>query len=153
LMLLTSWLEMVRRAIHTTQISPRRGKGARRSIAMHSVEIQTLERRYLLTTNAWVSATSGDFFDGANWSLGHAPTSTEDVSITVAGTYTVTANGVANIKSLTLGTTTGAESLVTSGELKIAAASTIASNGSLTSIGTLDGAGSLTNQGTLTLQY
>ncbi len=45
------------------------------------------------TTNSWKTAVSGDWTDTTKWSLGHIPDATEDVEITVAGSYTVTLTG------------------------------------------------------------
>ncbi len=70
------------------------------------VSIESMESRLLMTTNSWKSAVSGSWEDASRWSLGHVPTSSEDVSIVVAGTYTVGIHGnnVDSAKSVTLGT-------------------------------------------------
>ena len=52
--------------------------------------LESIEQRILLTTNAWKAAVSGDWDTAANWSLNHVPTASEDVAITVSGSYTVT---------------------------------------------------------------
>jgi hypothetical protein len=63
----------------------------RRSFALSALTcIEGLESRVLLSVNAWKSAVSGSWDDGTKWSLGHAPAATDDVTIVVAGTYTVT---------------------------------------------------------------
>src|SRR3954464_4062349 len=67
----------------------------RRSCARVASPVERLEGRVLLAANAWKSAVSGNWTDATRWSLGHVPTATEDVSITVAGSYTVTAPGPA----------------------------------------------------------
>ena len=54
-------------------------------------------------TKSWAAATSGAWDDGANWSPAGAPTATEDVCITVAGTYTVTVHGSQGAHSVQLG--------------------------------------------------
>jgi fibronectin-binding autotransporter adhesin len=58
--------------------------------ARASAWAESLESRVLLSANAWKAAVSGDWDTASNWSLGHIPTATEDVSIAVAGNYTVT---------------------------------------------------------------
>jgi fibronectin-binding autotransporter adhesin len=67
-------------------------------------------------TNSWKSATSGSWFEGANWSKGTVPAAEEEVCITVSGTYTVTlaqtTGGTVSVGSLTVGGETGAQTLV-----------------------------------------
>ena len=65
---------------------------------------EPLERRLLMAVNSWVSAVSGDWDDPTKWSLGHVPLATEDVDITVAGTYTVSVTGGQVANTVTLGT-------------------------------------------------
>jgi hypothetical protein len=66
--------------------------------------------------NSWVNTGSGDWTDNGSWSQGHEPTAAENACITQSGTYTVTL-GVAGggdsstVKSLTLGGTSGTQSL------------------------------------------
>ncbi|HTO90104.1 MAG TPA: hypothetical protein VMJ70_03135, partial [Candidatus Sulfotelmatobacter sp.] len=103
---------------------------------------------------SWASAVSGNWNDPTKWSPPQVPTAADDASITAAGTYTVTLNVDGSVNSLTLGTTSGAQTLSgNSHSLTLASASTVASNGvlDLTS-GNLNGAGSLTNQGSLVLR-
>jgi hypothetical protein len=128
--------------------------------------IEALERRQLLSVNAWKSAIGGDWDTPGNWSLNHVPNSTEDVQITVAGSYTVThAIGNADsIKSLTSSATIslGAGSISVAGAVSITGKSvsltggtlakgTIATTGGqfLVSGGNLDGT---TINGTVTVQ-
>ena len=61
-----------------------------RQIAAPAVRLEALETRQLMAANAWKSAVSGNWNDATKWSLGHVPTKTEDVVISVAGNYTVT---------------------------------------------------------------
>src|SRR5712672_940238 len=68
----------------TGRLSPKSSRAARR----HGVE--PLEPRVLLAANAWKSAVSGDWDLAGNWSAGHVPMASEDVQISVAGSYTVT---------------------------------------------------------------
>src|SRR3954452_7425771 len=63
--------------------------GTRRSCA-RTVGIEDLEGRLMMAANAWKAAVSGSWNDATKWSLGHVPTVSEDVQITVAGNYTVT---------------------------------------------------------------
>jgi hypothetical protein len=64
------------------------------------------------TTN-WTNAAGGNFGDAANWDNG-SPASNCDAVINLDGTYTVTLDGTANVKSLTMGTTTttGTQTLI-----------------------------------------
>ena len=68
--------------IHSANVG-RSSRSARRSI-------EALEPRVLMAANAWKAAVGGDWSDGTKWSAGHVPTSSEDVSIAVAGSYVVT---------------------------------------------------------------
>ncbi|HTW95339.1 MAG TPA: calcium-binding protein [Tepidisphaeraceae bacterium] len=52
--------------------------------------LEWVEPRLYLSVNSWKNAVSGDWDTASNWSLGHVPLATEDVQITVPGTYTVT---------------------------------------------------------------
>ena len=67
-------------------------------------------------TNSWKSATSGSWFEGANWSKGTVPAAEEEVCITASGTYTVTlaqtTGATVSVGSLTVGGETGAQTLV-----------------------------------------
>jgi hypothetical protein len=64
----------------------------------------------------WVNPISGSWFDPMNWSYQHVPTSSDDVFITVPGTYTVGIDGPAGTPdavagSLTLGDSGGTQTL------------------------------------------
>jgi hypothetical protein len=70
-------------------------------------------------TDSWKAAVSGLWSVGANWSNGQIPTGTDDVCITMPGTYTVTLapwsigtadpnNAGANVHSITIGEASGA---------------------------------------------
>jgi hypothetical protein len=69
---------------------------------------ERLESRLLLTTNSWKFDNGGDWDTASLWSLGHVPTATEDVTIPLGGTYTITHNTSAadSFKSLTSTKTT-----------------------------------------------
>src|SRR5262245_58127283 len=57
-------------------------------------------------TVSWLTAGGGNWNVATNWSGGAVPATNDDVLITLAGTYTVTLNANASIKSLTLGGST-----------------------------------------------
>ena len=109
-------------------------------------------------TDSWKAPVSGLWGVGANWSDGQIPTGTDDVCITLPGSYTVTLapwsfgtadpnNAGANVHSLTIGVTggTGTQTLDIAGQgstsnsneqvstvyLNVAATSTIETHGSL----------------------
>src|SRR4051794_27101437 len=63
---------------------------------------EPFERRLLMSTNSWKTPIGGNWDDATRWSLGHVPTAAEDVNITVAGNYTVTATGNDAAHNLTL---------------------------------------------------
>ena len=98
----------------------------------------------------WTNATGGSWDTATNWSTGTIPATTDDVCITLPGTYTVTLgatgglNGGANVHSLTLGAAGGTQTLDIAGQdynyegetynsttLSLAAASTINAGGEL----------------------
>ena len=54
---------------------------------------------------------SGLWTTAANWSAGIAPTSSDNVCITLGGTYTVTIEGTASAATVTLGGTAGTQSV------------------------------------------
>lgn len=82
-----------------------------------SAAVEALEDRRLFAANVWKSAVSGSWEDASKWSLGHVPTISEDVKITVAGNYAVTLNtnatgaGYVYAKSLTVGGATGTQTV------------------------------------------
>jgi hypothetical protein len=94
----------------------------------------------------WNNANGGSWNTAANWTPNAVPSSGQAVCITLPGTYTValSANGGANIASLTLGASSGTQTLDVQGQdysyggeiynsttLTLNAASTIGSNGEL----------------------
>jgi fibronectin-binding autotransporter adhesin len=55
-------------------------------------------------TDSWTNASGGSWDTGTNWSTGSAPTSTDSVCITAAGTYTVlVGNETISVANLTVG--------------------------------------------------
>src|SRR5215813_12025096 len=91
---------------------------------------------------AWKNAVSGNWNTAANWDPAQVPTSADDVSIILDGTYTVTIDAAASVNSLTLGGSTGTQTLSLPGNsLTLAAASAVGTHGSVTmGGGTLQGA-------------
>ncbi|UCG85411.1 MAG: Ig-like domain-containing protein, partial [Gemmatimonadota bacterium] len=55
----------------------------------------------------WASATDGNWSDPTKWDPQFVPVASDNVVIDVAGTYTVTLDGTASVKSLTIGGTIG----------------------------------------------
>src|SRR5580700_9664619 len=65
-------------------------------------------------TDSWKAAANGDWSEAAKWSTGSVPASSAEVCITVAGTYTVTAESSSSsldVKSLTIGPESGSATL------------------------------------------
>jgi hypothetical protein len=64
--------------------------------------------------NSWTNTAGGSWFTPGNWSKGTVPTSEEDVCITAEGTYTVAmtqTSSTVTVHSLTLGGTSGTQTL------------------------------------------
>lgn len=66
-------------------------------------------------TVTWSSAVSGNWSDGSKWSGGAAPTAGDNAVITMDGTYTVTLDTNATANSLTIGGTSGTQTLSNGG--------------------------------------
>ena len=62
-------------------------------------------------TDSWKTAVNGKWSEAAKWSTGAVPTSSDEVCITVAGTYTVTAEGSLDVQSLTVEPASGSATL------------------------------------------
>ena len=79
----------------------------------------------MANTNSWIGLRSGtaNFWDDAtNWSRG-VPNNNSDIAITASGTYTVIINAgdrPYQIKSLTLGSSSGVARLTDNGSLSVA---------------------------------
>jgi hypothetical protein len=104
------------------------------------------------TIVTWTNPAGGFWQDGANWSTGVAPTSADQVVIDLPGTYNVAVNSNAAAASLTLGATTGLQSLTISSlaTLTITGATSVGANAQLrVTPGTFASSGVLTNHGTL----
>ncbi|RME85977.1 MAG: hypothetical protein D6775_01350, partial [Caldilineae bacterium] len=98
----------------------------------------------------WKDPVSGNWSDPTKWDTGSVPTSSDNVFITVAGSYAVTLDVNAEVNSLTLGGSSGAQTLSIGGPtLTLNGASTVNVNGVVNlSGGTLTGSGDLTVNGT-----
>ncbi len=65
-------------------------------------------------TDSWKAPVNGDWSESAKWSTGSVPSTSAEVCITVAGTYTVTAESSSSslsVKSLTVGPESGSATL------------------------------------------
>lgn len=105
-----------------------------------------------LVTKSWNSTISGNWGDATKWTPNGVPGSTDDAVITLAGTYTVTLNVSSQVASLTLGGTSGTQTLsMSANTLTLDGASTVSSFGALTQNGgTIAGAGNLVVNGPFT---
>ncbi len=99
-----------------------------------------------LVTKSWNNAAGGNWSVTTNWSPNGVPAATDDAVITLAGTYTVTLNVSSQVASLTVGGSSGTQTLsMSANTLTLDGASTINSFGALTENGgTIAGAGNLT---------
>src|SRR5437867_418038 len=97
------------------------------------------------------NAVSGNWNTPGNWNPAQVPTSADDVSIVLSGTYTVTVDVAASANSLTLGGASGTQTLaIGSQTLTLAATSSTGVNSIVTLAGgTLNGAGNLGVSGQL----
>jgi len=87
---------------------------------------------------SWNNPNGGNWDIPGNWNIGMVPGATDDVFITLNGTYTVTLNGSKSINSLTIGGATGGQTLLIQGSLA-------------NSHARLESASGFTNAGTITL--
>jgi hypothetical protein len=81
-------------------------------------------------TDSWKKATSGMWSVATNWSTGAVPTSSDNVCIKVAGTYKVTLTGNESANTLTLGGSSGTQTVDVQGNTSGSALFTLMSNGS-----------------------
>jgi hypothetical protein len=100
-------------------------------------------------TNLWRAAASGNWSNPNNWTLGVVPATNHDVGILVPGTYTVTLDVNADVASLTIGGSSGTQTLRINSarRIAVATASTVGPRGIID----LDGNGSLEGNGNLTV--
>jgi probable HAF family extracellular repeat protein len=102
---------------------------------------------------SWKAAVNGDFANGANWNTGTVPSATDDVNITVAGTYSVTSTANETIDSITtasgvtLGifagtfTINGVLGSSNAGTIIVGAGANFVINGSMFNTGAIEGLG------------
>jgi uncharacterized repeat protein (TIGR01451 family)/CSLREA domain-containing protein len=95
-------------------------------------------------TDSWTDASGGSWSDGSNWSRGVPPTALDHACIKTNGTYTVTLTGSASVHQLTIGGSSGTQTLAIQGDgcgsgaasLTSALVVTIGSNGAVVLTGT-----------------
>ena len=100
---------------------------------------------------SWKNGVNGNFGTAANWNPGTVPTTANIAQINLNGTYTVLLNLNRTLSGLTLGGSSGTQTLNNNGfTLTLNGASTVGANGvlNLTS-GTINGTGALTVSGKL----
>ena len=100
---------------------------------------------------SWKNGVNGNFGTAANWNPGTVPTTADIAQINLNGTYTVLLNVNRTLSGLTLGGSSGTQTLNNNGfTLALNGASTVGANGvlNLTS-GTINGTGALTVSGKL----
>ncbi len=104
-----------------------------------------------LAASSWNNPAGGNWGDAGNWIPAGVPGAADDVLITLDGTYAVTLNVAASIRSLSLGGTTGTQSLTISiSALTLAEASSAGTMAVINMQGsTLGGAGTLDIDGAL----
>ena len=94
-----------------------------------------------MITFRWRNALGGNWSDPTNWDLGSVPSVGSTVIIDLAGIYTVNLDVVADVGVLTLGATTGTQTLsIAANTLTLSTASTVGANGVISmSGGTVSG--------------
>ena len=102
----------------------------------------------------WINSVGGNWSTAANWNTGTVPGPSDNVLLSNSGTYTVTLDVDATVASLTVGGTSGAQTLSASSRtITINTSSAISANGILNLINsTAAGVGILTSQGTLNIE-
>jgi hypothetical protein len=103
---------------------------------------------------SWINPAGGAWNVAANWQDGsgvnRVPVATDDVTIDLAGTYTVALASAVAVNTINLGAASGAQTLDTSNfALTITNNSSVGQRGVLVVQGALNGAGNLTVSGTL----
>ena len=132
----------------STTMKPQSRKGLRRPGRAfskgHRPRVELLEQRRLLSTVDWISTTSGDWNNAANWSTESVPGPSDDVVIDVSGASpTITIDsGNQSVNSLS----TNDPLVLSGGSLTVAAQSTIGGSFTLSG-GTLNVGGPITLAG------
>ena len=100
---------------------------------------------------SWTNASNGNWSDPANWSSNTVPDTSDTVSITLDGTYTVTLDVDATVTRIKVGASSGTQTLTATGRtFTFNGESVIESSGVLSfTSGTITGGGKLVNHGTL----
>ena len=121
-----------------------------RSFLLYVLFLLTISRSAVRAADVvWTNASSGNWATAANWSPNQVPGAGDNAFITNNGTYTVTVNANTTVNSMTVGGTSGAQTLtLTSGTLTVGAGSDVGAQGVFSLAGgTLTGAGDLTIRG------
>ncbi|MFQ6614161.1 MAG: LamG-like jellyroll fold domain-containing protein, partial [Fidelibacterota bacterium] len=131
------------------QFSPR----LRKSILFVYFMVISLFNVLLANNIYWNSINGGNWSNPANWDTGTVPGSTDNVFITISGTYTVTLDADVTVASLSLGGSSGVQTLSADGRtLTLIGTGTVNSNGALHLINSIvTGSGPLTNNGNITV--
>ena len=74
-----------------------------------------LGRPVVAADYTWINAAGGTFTSATNWNAGIAPTSTDNATINLGGTYTITLASSTTIQSLLLNNAAHVTLLVTAG--------------------------------------
>ncbi|MGC1777862.1 MAG: hypothetical protein WBB34_07930, partial [Xanthobacteraceae bacterium] len=93
----------------------------------------------------WLTASSGNWTDGSNWSSGTEPGSTDQAAIDVAGAYTVTVDATDTVAALNVGNTAATLSIAAGVALTVAGTTNTSGTSNVI-------AGDVTNSGTLTIE-
>ncbi|HYC50739.1 MAG TPA: hypothetical protein VEB19_06510 [Gemmatimonadaceae bacterium] len=103
---------------------------------------------------SWINAAGGNWSVASNWSTGVVPGATDNVSIDLPGTYTVTLDVNPTIAGLTVGGTGASATLsATSRTLSLNGAMVVMPSGTLNLVtSSITGAGTFSNAGLVTMQ-
>ena len=93
----------------------------------------------------WATAVSGDWSDGTKWSSGAEPVTTDQASIDVTGTYTVTVDVSDTVAALNVGNTSATLAIATGVALTVAGTANTSATPNVI-------AGAVQNSGTLQIQ-
>lgn len=102
----------------------------------------------------WTNTAGGDWGTGFNWSTGAVPGVTDTVTIALSSTFTVSLDTTVTVAALTIGSSSGTQTLAVSGTsyiLTISGKLTVGTNGILDVYNSTINADTVDNLGTLTL--